>query len=157
MSNMPRPTTPGKLFQPCQTGLGVLPSGQIIPSASPFRYFGAQHLQLLLSACLLLCLRLKKPVTWFPPRLSTGGWLGLSGRDSHPLYVKATYARPHYLVPIPPYCLKMIRPLINKFSWITKNLFRIFNILNDNTSSSNISTITDSNIWNKNCSTSNKH
>jgi len=27
--------------------------------------------------------------------LSTGGWLGLSGRDSHPLYVKATYAQPH--------------------------------------------------------------
>jgi len=50
-------------------------------------YFGAQHLQLLLSACLLLHLRLKKPVARFPPRLSTGGWLSLSRRDSHPLYV----------------------------------------------------------------------
>ena len=65
----------------------------------PIGYFGAQHLQLLLSACLLLRLRLKKPVAQFPPRLSTGGWLGLSGRDSHPLYVKATYARPHFPVP----------------------------------------------------------
>jgi len=53
----------------------------------PIGYFGAQHLQLLLSACLLLRLRLKKPVARFPPRLSSGGWLGLSGRDSHPLYV----------------------------------------------------------------------
>ncbi len=60
-------------------------------------YFGAQHLQLLLSARLLLCLRLGGPVARPSPRLSTGGWLGLAGRDSLPLYVKATYARPHCL------------------------------------------------------------
>ncbi len=78
----------------------MLPSGQAIPSAPPCWYFGAQHLQLLLSARLLLCLRLKNPVARLPPRLSTGGWLGLSGRDSHPLYVKATYARPHCQAPL---------------------------------------------------------
>lgn len=42
-------------------------------------------------------------VTILPDTDDTGGWLGLFGRGSHPLYVTATYARPHFLVPIVSY------------------------------------------------------
>jgi len=40
MSSVPRPTTPGKPFQPRQSGFRILPSGQIIPSAPPFGISG---------------------------------------------------------------------------------------------------------------------
>ena len=50
------------------------------------RYYAAQSLQLSLSAYYLVCLRLKKIVTYIPQRLTTSGWLNLSRRASHPLY-----------------------------------------------------------------------
>jgi hypothetical protein len=40
-----------------------------------------------LSARYLRCLRLKVPVTRYPPRLATSEWSILSRRDSHPHYV----------------------------------------------------------------------
>ncbi len=75
----------------------MLPSGQAKAIGFPIRlYFGAQHLQLLLSARLLLCLRLGGPVA--VPHQAEYRWLARPCRTGFaPLYVKATYARPHCL------------------------------------------------------------
>jgi len=65
----------------------ILLSVSVTTSAFPISgSYGAQSLQRALSACYLVCLRLKIVVTYYPPKLTTGGWLNLTRRDSHPLY-----------------------------------------------------------------------
>ena len=69
---MPRSQTPEKSLRPTISVAAMLPSGVKIPSALPdINLFGAQSLQLSLTACNFSCLRLAYCITTICPRLDT--------------------------------------------------------------------------------------
>jgi len=54
------------------------PRKTVFDAVMDFLCYRVGFLEPMISARLLLCLRLKNLVARFPPRMSTGGWLSLS-------------------------------------------------------------------------------